>query len=260
MSAGYRDRLPVSGKQPFVPDFAGEEAGHPDVPLDRAAHFRRRRSSTPPPACRASIAGRFMYYSQFQNFNFVYPDANMIIQMILLGFRVVEIPSVMHEREAGVSMHAGMIQAADLHDGDAAEHVLHLVQGEEGATETATRFTDGPDAQEGSTPMQNQQKPCKVRWKAGPPDRGALAFRPTRGGACTPSIRSRLTAKKPSELMPSFRPGAFPGPGGDQPGLVSGKVRSATRGFGRSAAFSHGLKITAGDDPALSRTIWKETA
>jgi len=55
--------------------------------------------------CRA-----FSYYSLFENFNATYPDANMIIQMIMLGFRVVEIPSVMHERKAGVSMHSGIFK------------------------------------------------------------------------------------------------------------------------------------------------------
>lgn len=49
----------------------------------------------------------FLYYSQFQNFNFNYPDANMLIQMLLLGYQVVEIPAIMHERRSGVSMHAG---------------------------------------------------------------------------------------------------------------------------------------------------------
>ncbi len=50
----------------------------------------------------------FLYYSQFQNFNYEYPDANMIIQMIVLGFKVMEIPAVMHERTSGVSMHSGI--------------------------------------------------------------------------------------------------------------------------------------------------------
>jgi glycosyltransferase involved in cell wall biosynthesis len=52
----------------------------------------------------------FLYYSLYQNFNYSYPDANMIIQMILLGFRVTEIPSTMRERAAGVSMHAGILK------------------------------------------------------------------------------------------------------------------------------------------------------
>lgn len=50
----------------------------------------------------------FLYYSKFQNFDNMYPDANMIVQMLMLGYRIVEIPSVMHERQAGESMHSGI--------------------------------------------------------------------------------------------------------------------------------------------------------
>lgn len=49
-----------------------------------------------------------MFYSGYNHFDDKYPDANMIMQMILLGFRVVEIPSVMHARVEGVSMHSGL--------------------------------------------------------------------------------------------------------------------------------------------------------
>lgn len=52
----------------------------------------------------------FTYYSVFGNFDYFYPDANMIIQMLLLGFRVEEMPAVMHERAAGVSMHTGLLR------------------------------------------------------------------------------------------------------------------------------------------------------
>ena len=34
----------------------------------------------------------------------------MIIQMLLLGFRVEETTAVMHERTAGVSMHTGLLK------------------------------------------------------------------------------------------------------------------------------------------------------
>ena len=37
-----------------------------------------------------------------------YPDANMIIQMQLLGFCIDEIPAVMHARSCGTSMHSGL--------------------------------------------------------------------------------------------------------------------------------------------------------
>jgi glycosyltransferase involved in cell wall biosynthesis len=50
----------------------------------------------------------FLFYSKYNQFDDSYPDANMIIQMLLLGFRVREIPAVMHERTTGSSMHSGL--------------------------------------------------------------------------------------------------------------------------------------------------------
>jgi len=52
----------------------------------------------------------FTYYSMYGNFDYFYPDANMIIQMLLLGYKVVETASVMHERKAGLSMHTGLLK------------------------------------------------------------------------------------------------------------------------------------------------------
>lgn len=40
----------------------------------------------------------FRFYSKYNNFDDKYPDANMLMQMLLLGFRVREIPAVMHVR------------------------------------------------------------------------------------------------------------------------------------------------------------------
>lgn len=48
-----------------------------------------------------------LFYSQYGHFDDRYPDANMIMQMILLGFRVKEVPAVMHARTTGESMHSG---------------------------------------------------------------------------------------------------------------------------------------------------------
>ena len=53
----------------------------------------------------------FEYYAGYSNFDIYYPDLNMIIQMILLGYHIEEIPAVMHEREAGVSMHSSLLKA-----------------------------------------------------------------------------------------------------------------------------------------------------
>lgn len=52
----------------------------------------------------------FCHYALYTNFNCRYPDANMIVQMIMKGYKVIEIPSVMHSREAGESMHSGIIK------------------------------------------------------------------------------------------------------------------------------------------------------
>lgn len=49
-----------------------------------------------------------LYYSQYGHFDDKYPDANMIMQMLLLGFQIREIPAVMHPRTEGFSMHSGL--------------------------------------------------------------------------------------------------------------------------------------------------------
>ena len=49
-----------------------------------------------------------LFYSKYNHFDDKYPDANMIMQMLLLGFRVREIPAVMHIRTEGESMHSGL--------------------------------------------------------------------------------------------------------------------------------------------------------
>lgn len=49
-----------------------------------------------------------LYYSKYNHFDDKYPDTNMITQMLLLDFKVVEIPAVMHARTSGKSMHSGL--------------------------------------------------------------------------------------------------------------------------------------------------------
>ena len=49
-----------------------------------------------------------LYYSKYNHFDDKYPDANMLMQMSLLGFHIREIPAVMHLRVTGVSMHSGL--------------------------------------------------------------------------------------------------------------------------------------------------------
>ncbi len=50
----------------------------------------------------------FQFYAGYGHFDSRYPDANMLIQMLLLGFRIREIPAVMHARKNGCSMHSGL--------------------------------------------------------------------------------------------------------------------------------------------------------
>lgn len=50
------------------------------------------------------------FYSGYLHFDDRYPDANMLTQMMLLGFKVRQIPAVMHYRTEGVSMHSGVIK------------------------------------------------------------------------------------------------------------------------------------------------------
>lgn len=50
----------------------------------------------------------FLFYSEYNHFDDKYPDANMLMQMLLLGYRVREVPAVMHARGSGQSMHRGL--------------------------------------------------------------------------------------------------------------------------------------------------------
>lgn len=50
----------------------------------------------------------FSFYAGYNHFDDKYPDANMIMQMLLLKYRVEEIPALMHVRMEGVSMHSGL--------------------------------------------------------------------------------------------------------------------------------------------------------
>jgi len=50
----------------------------------------------------------FSFYARYNHFDDRYPDANMIMQMMLLGFWVEEVPAIMHTRVEGVSMHSGL--------------------------------------------------------------------------------------------------------------------------------------------------------
>lgn len=67
-----------------------------------------RRIMDPTTGLQGLSRRAFSYYAQYNHFDDKYPDANMLMQMLLLGFRVKEIPALMHVRREGVSMHSGL--------------------------------------------------------------------------------------------------------------------------------------------------------
>ncbi len=67
-----------------------------------------RRISDPTTGLQGLSWRAVLFYSKYGNFDDKYPDANMIIQMLLLGYHVTEEPAVMHNRGYGVSMHSGL--------------------------------------------------------------------------------------------------------------------------------------------------------
>ena len=70
--------------------------------------FTGKRISDPTSGLQIISRRAFTFYSKFSNFDDKYPDANMLLQMLLLGYRIEEIPAVMHYRTTGKSMHSGL--------------------------------------------------------------------------------------------------------------------------------------------------------
>jgi glycosyltransferase involved in cell wall biosynthesis len=68
----------------------------------------KRRISDPTTGLQGLSARAFSYYAKFNHFDDKYPDANCILEMLLLGYQVREIPAVMYQRMVGVSMHSGL--------------------------------------------------------------------------------------------------------------------------------------------------------
>ena len=70
--------------------------------------FTGRRIADPTTGLQGLSNRAVLYYSKYGRFDDKYPDANMIVLMLLAGYRLVEIPAVMHVRTSGVSMHSGL--------------------------------------------------------------------------------------------------------------------------------------------------------
>ncbi|MEK6264557.1 MAG: glycosyltransferase family 2 protein [Clostridium sp.] len=72
--------------------------------------FTKRNITDPTSGLQGLNRIAFTYYAGYGNFDYRYPDINMIIQMIMLGYNIKEIPGVMHERKTGEGMHSGIIK------------------------------------------------------------------------------------------------------------------------------------------------------
>ncbi|MBR4341755.1 MAG: glycosyltransferase family 2 protein [Lachnospiraceae bacterium] len=70
--------------------------------------FGHKKVTDPTTGLQGLSRRAFYFYSQFNHFDDRYPDANMILQMQLLGYNIVEVPAVMHVRTEGTSMHSGL--------------------------------------------------------------------------------------------------------------------------------------------------------
>ncbi len=67
-----------------------------------------RKIADPTTGLQGLSRDAFTYYSEYSHFDYQYPDANMVMQMLLLKFQIAEIPAVMHVRTDGKSMHSGI--------------------------------------------------------------------------------------------------------------------------------------------------------
>lgn len=72
--------------------------------------FTKEKITDPTSGLQGLNREAFNYYSLYGNFDYIYPDINMIIQMILLGYKIKEVPAKMHKREKGESMHSGVFK------------------------------------------------------------------------------------------------------------------------------------------------------
>ena len=72
----------------------------------------KRRITDPTTGLQGLNERALRAYAQYDFFDGACPDSNIIVQMLLAGYRIREIPAVMHARESGKSMHRGLEPAA----------------------------------------------------------------------------------------------------------------------------------------------------
>lgn len=84
------------------------------IRLFRALIYRaaKRRITDPTTGLQGLSERAVRAYARYDFFDGACPDANVILQMLFSGYRIREIPVVMHARESGKSMHTGLEPAA----------------------------------------------------------------------------------------------------------------------------------------------------
>lgn len=71
-------------------------------------HVCRVKITDPTSGLQGLNRKAFSHYAEYGQFDLKYPDVNMIVQMLLQGYHIGECSAIMHQRVAGVSMHAGI--------------------------------------------------------------------------------------------------------------------------------------------------------
>lgn len=72
--------------------------------------FTKQEITDPTSGLQGLNRSAFSFYAEYGHFDYQYPDINMIIQMLLMGYTIKEVPAQMHNRTTGKSMHAGIIK------------------------------------------------------------------------------------------------------------------------------------------------------
>lgn len=70
--------------------------------------FTKNEITDPTSGIKGLARPVFSYYSKFGNFPDDFPDADILIKMLFLGYKVKEIPATINRRDTGVSMHSGI--------------------------------------------------------------------------------------------------------------------------------------------------------
>lgn len=67
-----------------------------------------KKITDPTSGLKGLSSGAFIYYSRVDNFPQDFPDADVLIRMLYLRFKINEVPAHIRDRASGKSMHSGL--------------------------------------------------------------------------------------------------------------------------------------------------------